>query len=290
MSMTPTREDRLRAQYDAECAEKTGAMARRLYRIDEQARYAAEAWAHQNRVDALPSMLEFLQAYFPENEDASIFIPAFLRYADAAGKSLNAALFVPQKRGTRMGTRLTYVRNRYTEAAYSAFSEQLESPTLFYSASFAESAAAVRDGAADVCILPWRDSSHTPLHTFFDMIEQYGLFLCAVCSIPDGDGGCLLYALCGDGMQLPLNAEDVWVTFFLPAHGKDVFLRAVSYGENIGANVVYAEARPDLHALGTVWRVTLRIDAHALTALLLYLSFYDTEAEILGICPAPLGI
>ena len=290
MSMTPTCEERLSAQYDAERAEKAGAAARRNYRIDEQARYAAKAWAHQNGADTLPVILEFLQAYFPNDEDAALFIPAFLRYANAVGKPLDAPLFVKQKKGARTGMRLTYVRNRYTEAAYSAFSERLEAPTVFYSASFAESAAAVRDGAADGCILPWRDAFHAPLQTFFDMIEQYGLFLLSVCAIPDGEGGRLLYALCGNGMRLPENAEDVWVTFFLPAHGKDVFLRTVAYCESIGGNVVYAEARPDLHTLGTVWRVTLRIDKHALAALLLYLSFYDTEAEILGICPAPFGI
>ena len=280
-----TPKEALFAQLSLEEKERSGAEARRLYRIEEEARLAADRLIALHRQGKEQSLSQFSD-FLPREEDAADFHMALFRHLEAAGLCIDAADLLPKEKQAVPGERIAYLKNRFTEQAYEMFAPRLSSPTVSYCAAFAESARTVGEGGADLCILPWRDADGVALHTFFRLVEQYDLSIRALCRVPDDGDGFMEYVLAGEGIAIP-QKEDLYLALILPSRKEHGFEKLLSYCRKIGARAVYTEGYPDRHTGGTVWRVTLDLARKTLPFFLLYLFLYDTDAEIFGIMEAP---
>ena len=79
--------------------------------------------------------------------------------------------------------KVSIVRNRYNEEAYSVFSEMISNSKVAYAVSFTEACEDVFDGRCEFCILPVESSQSGRLFGFYSMLDRYELKICALCEL-----------------------------------------------------------------------------------------------------------
>lgn len=85
--------------------------------------------------------------------------------------------------------RIAYLRNAYTDAAYSRFSAVLREPTVTYCDDFPSVCEDVYYGRASLCILPIENSSEGRLATFRNLISKYELKIVMTCLTVTSENG-----------------------------------------------------------------------------------------------------
>jgi len=115
-------------------------------------------------------------------------------------------------------TRTAYLRNAYTDRAFSAFSHHIDRLSAQYQPSFAAGCEEVYYGRCSYCILPIRSSEDGTLTSFTRMITKYDLKIARICDIPAQDGDSTMrYALLRRGLELTVPDDGILqVTLVLP--------------------------------------------------------------------------
>ena len=114
------------------------------------------------------------------------------------------------------GMRITYVRQGLCDAAYTALTERLPSPTVRYSDTTAEAVDAVASGNFDFCILPYADGEGNIVRSVRRLRELAGLRVVSLAEIERPDGTPLTYALCGRDFLMP-SGERLLLELRLPS-------------------------------------------------------------------------
>ena len=105
--------------------------------------------------------------------------------------------------------KVSFVRNRYNEMAFSRFSKIVTRPKEIYAPSFTAACEDVYDSESEFCILPIENGQNGRLFGFYSMLDRYELRICAVCEPDIEDGGGAKYALVGRSVpdRIPKNSR-----------------------------------------------------------------------------------
>ena len=185
------------------------------------------------------------------------------------------------------GEHIVYVRNYYTERAYEIFSAALAHPTVSYASDFTDACASVGEGLADLCILPLRDEGWVPFHTFARMPENYGLRVCALCTVARANGETLRMALCARGCRVPTDAENIAVEILLSSHDERDIEALRRFAEKLSGKIAFAEVLPDRYTHKSAWRVTYVFEKSSLAPFLFGRRLLVPDAELLGVYEMP---
>jgi hypothetical protein len=101
------------------------------------------------------------------------------------------------------GMRITYVRQGLSDAAYTALTARLPSPTVRYSDTTGEAVDSVAAGSFDFCILPYADGEGSAVRSVRRLREQAGLRVVSLASIERPESTPLTYALCCRDFLMP---------------------------------------------------------------------------------------
>ena len=83
--------------------------------------------------------------------------------------------------------KISYVRNKYNDAAFENFSRVVRNAKLSYAPSFASACEDVVSGLCEYAILPIENSSDGRLFGFYSLLDRYELHICAVTSLETND-------------------------------------------------------------------------------------------------------
>lgn len=264
------------------------AAARRRYVLDEEAYALAEQFfltGGKTVFPQLPANNHLLSSF--NVQDRTFFVCRLFAHLQARGEGFDASGFLLPEEHAATGDHIVYVRNYYTEHAYDLFAASLAAPTVSYSSDFTDACAAVGEGLADLCILPFRDELWVPFHSFSRMPEHYGLTVCAVCTVERPDGDTMRLSLCGRGCRIPRNAKKVAVELLFSSYDGEDFETVWQLTRDLGGKIVFAEALPDRYTSATAWRVTCALDGESLAPLLLSRRLFAPDSELLGIYEMP---
>ena len=94
--------------------------------------------------------------------------------------------------------KISYIRNRYNDEAYSKFSSVIPYTKPLYLSDFEECCDAISTGAAEFTILPLEDSVDGTMFGFYSLLDRYGLKIVNVCNVEREDNSKVIrYALAG---------------------------------------------------------------------------------------------
>ncbi len=94
--------------------------------------------------------------------------------------------------------KISYIRNRYNDEAYSKFSSVIPHAKPVYRADFEECCDAISAGEAEFTVLPLEDSVDGTMFGFYSLLDRYGLKIVNVCNIEREDSSKVIrYALAG---------------------------------------------------------------------------------------------
>lgn len=100
--------------------------------------------------------------------------------------------FLPEATG-----RISYVKNSYTDTAYTAASVCISRPSAAYAQSYAASCDDVNAGRCEFCILPVESSADGKLLGFYSLIDKYDLKIVLAFNVSNTDGSITTkFALC----------------------------------------------------------------------------------------------
>ncbi len=126
----------------------------------------------------------FLFSFRTEAERlASVYLlTAFCRKRAEAGYPISLFDFLDDD-GEPENSRIAYMRNSYSDAAYSVFSKAIKGASVLYPSSFAAVCEEVYYGRAGYCILPYESSDEGVLSGFRRLISKYELKPVLTCSV-----------------------------------------------------------------------------------------------------------
>ncbi len=186
--------------------------------------------------------------------------------------------------------RIALVRNRYTEEAFSCFSEIVSGAKPHYPTSFASVCEDVFDRRCEFGILPIENTQDGRLFSFYAMLNRYELRICADCSLETENlAGVIRFALIGRHMpdRMPRDSED-WnlecsVTASLGEFPSDI-LRVASL---FGATLQKIDSIPVLYDDGLVrFYFTFRLPRSEAVAFDLYLTMEHPYYAPIGHYPS----
>ena len=114
------------------------------------------------------------------------------------------------------GMRITYARQGLSDAAYTALTARLPSPTVRYSDTVGEAIDSVSSGSFDFCILPYADGEGSAVRSVRRLREQAGLRVVSLASIERPESTPLTYALCCRDFLMP-SGERQLIELRLPS-------------------------------------------------------------------------
>lgn len=262
--------------------------ARRAYLLDEAAYALSEQLLPTGGRLAIPLPDEYgeMLSRFSREEKSFLTLRLY-EHLRTREKEIKASDFLFPEEVAAGGEHIVYVQNFYTERAYEIFAEAMKNPTVSYAPDFINACAEVGEGLADLCILPFRDERWATFHSFSKMPEDYGLTVCAVCTVERTDGEIMRLSLCGRGCRVPEDAKELAVEFFFSSHDGEDFEDIRHLVGTLGGQTVFAQALPDRYTAMTSWRITYKLEASALAPLLLGRRLLSPESELFGIYKMP---
>ncbi len=190
--------------------ESSRVAARRAFYLDDAAALAAEEIARRlSDGEELVDCLARCRA--PEGLTLSERAHFALRLGRHLG--LPIARVLPLHSG---GMRITYVRQGLCDAAYTALTARLPSPTVRYSDTTAEAIDSVAAGSFDFCILPYADGEGNVVRSVRRLREQAGLRVVSLAAIERPESTPLTYALCCRDFLMP-SGERQLIELRLPS-------------------------------------------------------------------------
>ena len=138
-------------------------------------------------------------------------------------RSLWQDLFFPagEELNSFSANRISYQRNRYTDAAFQRFTLLLHEPRAAYAHSFPSVCEDVYNGKSEFCILPLENSSEGRLAGFTSLIEQFDIKIVATCDIRSGEDKLTRFALLRKSMTAFPEGEKYRRLFELSCDCKD---------------------------------------------------------------------
>lgn len=107
---------------------------------------------------------------------------------DTASRRLTVEDFLGTEGGIKVPNRISYLKNAYTDEAYSRFSAVLKEPTVTYCDDFAAVCEDVYYSRASLCIIPIENSVEGKLSAFRNLINKYELKIVMTCQVLSSDG------------------------------------------------------------------------------------------------------
>ena len=141
--------------------------------------------------------------------------------------------------------KISLVRNKYNEIAFSRFSRILKRPKEIFVSSFTAACEDVYDSESEFCILPIENGQNGRLFGFYSMLDRYELKICAVCELDGEDEVGAKYALVGRSApdRIPKNAN--WGYEFSVISGSGRALSEISGVSRIfGAELLKIDSLP----------------------------------------------
>ena len=83
-------------------------------------------------------------------------------------------------------SRISYVKNNYSDTAFIKFSSLFEKAKVSYRTSFEDVCEDVYNSTSDYCILPIENSTGGKLFSFYSLIDKYDLKIFAICDLDEG--------------------------------------------------------------------------------------------------------
>ena len=100
--------------------------------------------------------------------------------------------------------KICYIKNNFTDSAYSFFSKSVKSSSRAFSDTFEAICEGIQSGEFELGILPIETSSDGKLLAFYSMIDRYGLKIVSTCSIDHADSQKFTkFALVGKSIKIP---------------------------------------------------------------------------------------
>lgn len=117
--------------------------------------------------------------------------------------------------------KISFVRNKYNEAAYEKFSNIVSNTKFLYASSFASACEDVINGVSEYAIFPIENSSDGRLFGFYSLLDRFELRICAVTEIETDDDSTssILFALVGKTIPKRIRNEDMCDMEFSIARG-----------------------------------------------------------------------
>ncbi len=131
-----------------------------------------------------PETASFVSSFRTETERlASVYLlTAFCRKRAEAGCPISVSDFLYDE-GEPENSKIAYMRNSYSDAAYSVFSKGISGASVLYPSSFTAVCEEVYYGRAGYCILPYESSEEGVLSGFRRLISKYELKPVLTCSV-----------------------------------------------------------------------------------------------------------
>ncbi len=131
-----------------------------------------------------PETAPFLSSFREDAERlASVYLlAAFCRKREEAGYPISISDFLDGN-GEPENSKIAYMRNAYSDAAYSVFSKGISGASVLYPSSFASACEEVYYGRAGYCILPYESSEEGVLSGFRRLISKYELSPVLTCTV-----------------------------------------------------------------------------------------------------------
>lgn len=276
--------DALIAMHEAETAQAARLHARRAYRLDEEAYTLSQsAFARMKQESvALTEVLTLPCTVMHEPNTAATFCTSLEKHLRAVGVTLHAHSLLTESERGEYGEHVAYPQNRFTERAYHRLTRRMKRPSVTYCTDFANACAEVRDGLADLCILPLRDEEGAYLRRFLHLLEEYGLSVREYAFEEGEEGEGTYYALCGRGVILPSYAKTLALELSLPARSDNDAAFFASLVKLLGGELLAAEILPDAHTKATLARLAFRIEGKRLASFLLAARLFTADAWIFG--------
>lgn len=146
-------------------------------------------------------------------------------------KYVNSSV-VPKEEPLCENIRVTYLKNTFSDEAYSIFSSCMEKSRVYYSDSFTEVCESVYYNRSDTCILPLENSDEGYLSGFYGLIRKYELKIVLTCNIEDKDGHFTKFALLSKKlMNAMLPQKKTGERFFKISFGP--------FSESIVCDIIY---------------------------------------------------
>lgn len=149
--------------------------------------------------DAPRETADFLRSFLASGETVALtyFCASFCRNADRLGKAPSVSSFFSGEQESE-GARIAYVRNAFSDEAYSIFSKAVRGAKVLYPGNFQSVCEEVYDGHAEYCILPYENSAEGSLSGFRNLIRKYELVPILTCAVQSGSN-MTRFALLGRG-------------------------------------------------------------------------------------------
>jgi len=190
----------------------------------------------------------------------------------------------------RKNARIAYFRNVYADAAFRAFSEHLEAPSVAYHSDFSTVCEAVYYGRADMCLLPLDSSRDSKLVSFYKLIEKYELFPVYSCDVTAAEGATTRYALLAKSVALPerhmrTREKGCLFEFTLSSGHGDCISDVMTAAKLCGLDVYKIDSLPSTYDEGSfAYDMVLSVSApEELDAFVLFMSLCVPQYEPLGI-------
>ncbi len=216
----------------------------RLSIVSEQRTLCALMLAEQicRREDTLDVLFsEFLKsAGSPDEVSRAMFCRAYVQ-SRAKEESLRPErLFgVAELPPAGAHGKIAFVRNRYNERAYDAFSAMIKNAKPLYVSDFSEACEAVFNGQCSHCILPVENGTGGRLFGFYSMMDRYELKICALAEL-EGDEATesVRYALVGRSLPRTLaRTQCCMLEFSLTREDGSHLSALLAATEALGASV-----------------------------------------------------
>ena len=194
---------------------------------------------------------------------------------------LELLLPMAEEREKDLGSRISYQKNHYTDLAYERFSAYLGLSRAQYAHGFESVCQDLFNGTARYGILPLESSAEGRLGSFWALIEKYDLKICAVCSIPTGDGRETKFALLSPSLS-PLAEKPEILDFSCKIGAEMSASHLLLSAEMLGLRVVSAVVSRSKKSNSTLLHAALSMEGGNPVAFLLYLAMEHPTAKIIG--------
>jgi hypothetical protein len=153
---------------------------------------AEHLWLEHNRSN-IASIYEEFKSLLPIDNGAAcaIFFKTVIQREQLASRNKYDALFellgINESAQPGSHGRISFVRNKYNDAAFENFSRIVRNSKFSYAPSFAAACEDVISGVCEYAILPIENSSDGRLFGFYSLLDRYELHICAVNSLETND-------------------------------------------------------------------------------------------------------
>ena len=190
----------------------------------------------------------------------------------------------------RKNARIAYFRNVYADAAFRAFGEYLDNPTVVYHSDFNTVCEEVYYSRADMCLLPLDSSRDSKLVSFYKLMEKYELFPVYSCDVTAPEGATTRYALLAKSIALPERDKRTRETgclfeFTLAASTDDCISDVLTAAKLCGLDIYKIDSLPSTYDEGSfTYDMVLSVPSpEELDAFVLFMTLCVPQYEPLGI-------